>query len=73
MFFSIKYSEKNIFANSKSFLYYNESILLQLKACNNMSISIILKFSAKYLFIKIQHLLVKQYSLLQGKQRTTHL
>lgn len=53
MFFSIKYSEKNIFSNSNSFSYYNESILLQLKACNNMSIPIILKFSAKDLSIKI--------------------
>lgn len=52
MFFSIKYSEENIYSNSQSFLYYNESILLQLNACYRMSISIILKFSAKYLLLK---------------------
>lgn len=52
MFFSIKYSEENIFSNSQFFLYYNESILLQLNACYRMSIYIILKFSEKYLLLK---------------------
>ena len=52
MLFSIKYSEENIFSDSQSFLYYNESILLQLNVCYRMSMSITLKFSAKYLLLK---------------------
>lgn len=36
MLFSIKYSEENIFSDSQSFLYYNESILLQLNVLQNV-------------------------------------
>lgn len=69
MFFSIKYSEENIFSNSQSFLYYNESILLQLNACYRMSISIILKFGAKCLLLKYIALACKKIFTLTGKTK----